>query len=87
MPRAYWAKTYIERIMPHNIQRTMPHIERIIPHIERTIPHIEKTIPYIERTIPTLRGSFPHLKRTVRYHSGGNMKLNARILHLAYMVL
>jgi hypothetical protein len=23
---------------------------------------------------------------TVRYHSGGSIKLNARILHLAYMV-
>ncbi len=23
---------------------------------------------------------------TVRYHSGGSMKLNARILHLTYMV-
>ncbi len=25
-------------------------------------------------------------KSTVRYHSGGSMKLNARILHLVYMV-
>jgi hypothetical protein len=27
-----------------------------------------------------------HISRIVRYHSGGSKKLNARILHLVYMV-